>query len=234
MTFDPLSPWTRGPRGPRRASFPTLAALVMVGLVMTACDPGEPPEELEEMEELEGVSEEQDQFWASLQELCGTALSGGVEAEEAIENPIEDREMIMHVRVCHDDEIQIPVHVETEEGDWNRSRTWVVTREDTGLRLKHDHRYEDGEEEETTWYGGDTEDPGTAQRQQFHADEYTADLIPEAATNVWTMEIEPGERFTYQLVREGTDRMVRWSWDLDDTVEPPPAPWGHEDVEPTH
>lgn len=211
------------------------ALLAALALAVVSCDPGEPPEDLDEEPDVaEGVSAEQEAFWSSMQQLCGQALSGGVEAERAIENPIEDREMVMHVRVCREDEIQIPVHVETEEGEWNRSRTWVLTREDAGLRLKHDHRHEDGSEEEITWYGGDTEDAGEPGRQQFHADEHTADLIPEAATNVWTMEIEPGERFTYQLVREGTERMVRWTWDLDDTVDPPPAPWGHEDVEPTH
>jgi hypothetical protein len=66
----------------------------------------------------------------------------------------------MHVRRCEEDEIQIPLHV----GE-NRSRTWIITRTDTGLRLKHDHRHPDGSEEEQTQYGGDTEDSGTATEQ---------------------------------------------------------------------
>ena len=58
---------------------------------------------------------------------------------------------VMHVRQCSDREIRIPFHV----GE-NRSRTWVVTRTPQGLRLKHDHRHEDGTEDRVTQYGGDT------------------------------------------------------------------------------
>jgi hypothetical protein len=62
----------------------------------------------------------------------------------------------MHVRVCRDDEIQIPLHV----GE-NRSRTWILTRTAEGLRLKHDHRLEDGSDDPVTQYGGDTAADGT-------------------------------------------------------------------------
>ena len=48
----------------------------------------------------------------------------------------------MHVRECSEDAIRIPFHVGED-----RSRTWVVTRTANGLRLKHDHRHEDGSEE---------------------------------------------------------------------------------------
>jgi hypothetical protein len=44
----------------------------------------------------------------------------------------------------------------------------------------------------------------------------------------------PRERFAYQLVRTGEEWVVRWEFDLTETVEPPPAPWGYEDTEPTH
>jgi hypothetical protein len=129
--------------------------------------------------------------------------------------------LVMHVRECAEDEIRVPFHV----GE-NRSRTWVFTRTDGGLRLKHDHRHEDGTEDELTWYGGDTRDAGTAERQAFAADAHTAALLPEAATNVWTVEIVPGERYVYQLVREGTERRFRAEFDLTRPVPAPPAPWG--------
>ena len=128
----------------------------------------------------------------------------------------------MHVRQCSATEMRIPFHA-----DSNRSRTWVLTRTTDGLRLKHDHRHEDGSEDRITQYGGDTRGPGTAERQEFHADAHTAAIIPAAATNVWTIEIVPGERFAYGLRREGTDRRFRVEFDLKAPVAQPPAPWGY-------
>ena len=49
--------------------------------------------------------------------------------------------LVMHVRDCSADEVRIPFWVGEDH-----SRTWVVTRTETGLRLKHDHRHEDGSE----------------------------------------------------------------------------------------
>jgi hypothetical protein len=92
--------------------------------------------------------------------------------------------------------------------------------------LKHDHRHADGSEDEVTQYGGDTSDSGTATQQSFPADQETATLIPAAATNVWTMELEPATRFAYTLRRQGTDRRFRVEFDLTRTVPAPPPPWG--------
>jgi hypothetical protein len=161
----------------------------------------------------------QDEFFAHLEALCGRAFAG--EAVLASGAGFEG-EMIMHVRRCDPDEIQIPLHV----GE-NRSRTWIVTRADEGLRLKHDHRVEDGSDDPVTQYGGDTREAGTATSQSFPADAFTTELLPEAATNVWTMTIEPGVRFTYHLTRHGEPRAT-FVFDLDREVEPPPAPWGYE------
>ena len=69
------------------------------------------------------------------------------------------------------------------------------------------------------WWGSDT-------RQEFAADVHTATLIPAASTNVWTVEVGPGERFSYALRREGTDRRFRVDFDLTRPVAAPPAPWG--------
>ena len=165
---------------------------------------------------------EQEAFWRGLRSLCGRAFEGRV-----IEAPVGDttfagKRLVMHVRRCGADTILVPFHV----GE-NRSRTWVLTRTAGGLRLKHDHRHEDGSEDAVTQYGGDARAPGTATRQEFPADAHTATLIPAAATNVWTVEVVPGERFTYALRREGTDRRFRIDFDLRRPVAAPPAPWGH-------
>jgi hypothetical protein len=181
----------------------------------------EPPPAVVEVEEEEAP---QDAFMAQLQALCGNAYRGEMAVGSAQDTLFADREMVIHVRECREDEVRIPLHV---EGD--RSRTWIVTRLDDGLRLKHDHRHEDGTEDEITQYGGDTVDEGTAAMQEFHADDFTAELVPAAATNIWTIEVVPGERFSYSLRREAEDRYVRFDFDLSELVIPsPPAPWGHE------
>jgi hypothetical protein len=109
----------------------------------------------------------------------------------------------------------------------DRSRTWILSRTDAGLRLKHDHRHEDGSEDPITQYGGDTAGPGSAERQEFRADSLTATLIPAAATNVWIIEVLPGQSFAYALRREGTDRRFRIEFDITRNVPPPPTPWGY-------
>jgi hypothetical protein len=92
--------------------------------------------------------------------------------------------------------------------------------------LKHDHRHEDGKPAEQTLYGGETRIAGEPTVQEFPADTYTAELIPEAATNVWTIEVVPGDVFVYALRREGTNRRYRIEFDLTRPVPVPPAPWG--------
>lgn len=160
------------------------------------------------------------EFMTHLTELCGRAFRGEA---VLISGPGFEGELVMHVRHCTETEVQIPLHI----GE-NRSRTWVVTRTAGGLRLKHDHRLEDGSDDPVTQYGGDTVEPGTATSQRFPADAYTAQLIPEAATNVWTMTIVPGERFIYHLTRHGEPRAT-FEFDLTDQVPPPPAPWGYDE-----
>ena len=134
-----------------------------------------------------------------------------------------DKRLVMHVRDCSRDTIRIPFHVGED-----RSRTWVVTRSASGLRLKHDHRHQDGSEDAQTQYGGDTLTPGTATRQSFPADAYSRDLfirgnIPQSATNVWAMEVTP-VIFAYELRRPS--RFFRVDFDLTRPVPAPPPPWG--------
>ena len=160
-------------------------------------------------------------FWEQLATLCGNAYEGRVVESVPPDTAMTSARLVMHVRSCSPDSIRIPFHI----GE-NRSRTWVLTRTATGLRLKHDHRHEDGAADSVTQYGGDTRDAGTAQQQSFAADAFTAQLIPAAAANVWTIDLVPGERFSYALRREGTDRRFRADFDLSRAITPPPAPWG--------
>jgi hypothetical protein len=162
-----------------------------------------------------------DAFWERLGALCGGAFAGAVEEAPAGDTTFAGRELVMHVRDCGDSVIRIPFHVGAD-----RSRTWVLTRVAQGVRLKHDHRHEDGSEDSVTQYGGDARLPAEAGRVEFPADAFTAELIPAARTNVWTVEVESGRAFVYALRREGTDRRFRIAFDLTRTVATPPAPWG--------
>jgi hypothetical protein len=162
-----------------------------------------------------------DAFWSSLTALCGNAYGGRAADSEPPDTAMNRAVLVMHVRECSADTIRIPFHVGA-----NRSRTWVITRTSSGLRLKHDHRHEDGTADSVTMYGGDTQASGAAGSQDFHADSLTAALIPAAATNVWTLEIYPGHMFVYALRREGSTRRFRAEFDLASTIPLPPAPWG--------
>ena len=170
------------------------------------------------------VEAPQDRFLGALVSLCGKAFEGRiasppVEADAAFAG----KRLVMHVRGCAKDEIRIPFHVGED-----RSRTWVVTRTGTGLRLKHDHRHSDGSEDKLTQYGGDSISEGTAVRQEFPADAFSKALfarenIPVSAANVWAMEVD-GRVFAYELRRPG--RYFRVEFDLTRPVAPPPPPWG--------
>ena len=160
-----------------------------------------------------------------LSALCGKAFEGRIVSPPvAADASFAGQRLVMHVRECSADTIRIPFHV----GD-DHSRTWVVTRTATGLRLKHDHRHKDGSEDKVTQYGGDSITPVTGARQLFPADAFTkALLIREGnvagANNVWAVEVIPGHTFAYELRRPG--RFFRVEFDLTKPVPAPPAPWG--------
>lgn len=170
-----------------------------------------------------------DRFFSGVAALCGKAFAGRIVANEpppAAADPFEGKTLIVHVRRCEQDRLELPFHV----GD-DRSRTWVLTRTGGAISLKHDHRHRDGSPDSLTMYGGLTSKPGTAVRQEFPADAESKDLftrlkLPASLPNVWAVEIEPGRRFVYELARPG--RLFRVEFDLTREVPLPPAPWGHE------
>lgn len=168
-----------------------------------------------------------DEFWSNLQALCSKAYAGELILEPDGEPGFAGQALVMHVRECSDERIRIPFFVGED-----RSRTWVLTRVEVDgqsrLELKHDHRHEDGSEDEVTMYGGTTTNLGLATQQVFPADQHTREMIEPAHANVWRIEIVPGERFSYHLQRLGTERVFRVDFDLAETVEAPAPPWGWE------
>lgn len=166
---------------------------------------------------------EQDAFFESLGALCGKAFEGRLVSSDAADADMAGERLVMHVRECAPDEVRIPFHVGSD-----RSRTWVVTRTAAGLRLKHDHRHEDGSEDFLTQYGGDTASAGSSTRQEFPADAYSKDLFMRegravSVDNVWAVEVTDA-MYAYELKRP--NRFFRVEFDLTTPVETPPAPWG--------
>jgi len=167
-----------------------------------------------------------DAFLGAIADLCGLAYAGRVTANEpsAPDDPFAGKALVMHVRECGPAQVRIPFHVGED-----RSRTWVLTRTASGLRLKHDHRPADGSADVLTMYGGDTANAGSAARQEFPADAESRALfkrqgLQASIENTWAMEIQPGVKFIYELARPG--RLFRVEFDLSRPVPAPPAPWG--------
>jgi len=177
-----------------------------------------------------------DAFMSAVAAHCGKAFEGRIAVNEPktdAPDPFEGKRLVMHVRGCEDPahELRIPFHV----GD-DHSRTWVLTRTEHGLRLKHDHRHEDGSPDAVTMYGGDSKPPGTAQRQSFPVDSDSVAMFRKAdmlasVQNTWAMDVEPDQRFVYELTRPG-GRHFQVVFDLSKPVALPPAPWGSEPPAP--
>lgn len=166
-------------------------------------------------------------FFERLSALCGNAYEGGLVSDDAIDADMQDQRMVMHVRECTSSEIRIPFHV----GD-DHSRTWVITRNGTGLTLRHEHRHQDGSFDPVTGYGGPADARTSGSRANFPADAATkavfgANDISVSNANIWAMEVRPVQGlFAYEMQRP--NRFFRVEFDTSETVPLPPAPWGAE------
>lgn len=190
------------------------SALALSCLVSCASAPSEPI----------ASASPQSAFMANLSALCGKAFAGRLVTTDAADADMAGKAMVMHVRTCAPGSVRVPFHVGED-----RSRTWVITQTPEGLRLKHDHRHEDGSEDALTQYGGDTANAGTAVRQEFPVDDFSIGLFTRSGrlvsvTNVWAVELAPGRTFAYELRR--SNRHFRVEFDLSKPVAPPPPPWG--------
>ena len=158
------------------------------------------------------LSDPQDAFLANLNALCGQTFEGKVVTTDPVDADFANNRLIMQVRDCSPTEVGIPFAVGED-----RSRRWVVTRTDAGLRLKHDHRDPQGEIHGYHMYGGDTAGEGTAERQEFPVDQESIDQFiaggaDVSTTNVWAIEVHPERMFAYELRR--ANRHFRVEFDL--------------------
>ncbi|WP_422343147.1 hypothetical protein [Parasphingorhabdus sp.] len=206
-----------------------LLSAAIFTLTLSACEPGDPPSAPE--------PSAQDVYFERLSILCGKAYPGQLVSDQEADAEMMGQPMIMHVATCDQKQIQIPFHIGNADGSWNRSRTWIITRTENGLRLKHRHRHEDGSLDAVSNYGGDTSSEGTAERQEFPVDDesitlFKAEGLDQSVTNTWAVEVSPpgqrDARFAYELRRPETagGRFFRVEFDLAKSVETPPPPWG--------
>ncbi|WGM31704.1 hypothetical protein [Brevundimonas sp. NIBR11] len=154
----------------------------------------------------------EDGFMANLNALCGQSFEGKVISTDAVDAAMASQRLVMTVRDCSQSEVRIPFSVGED-----RSRTWIVSRTEAGLRLKHDHRYPDGTPHALHMYGGDSVPHGGTERQSFPVDAFSIALFNAndaavSTTNVWNVEIHPGRVFAYELRR--ANRHFRVEFDL--------------------
>jgi hypothetical protein len=198
-----------------------LVIVVAAGLIgcgrAPEADPGAP-------DTATGIAPEQEAFWDRLQEHCGRAYSGTVDDVTEYYRPgLEGKALVAHVRECTADRIHIALH---ENGD--RSRNWILTKVGGTLRLKHDHRHEDGTEDDITQYGGDAPGPGLPERQIFRADEHTAQILPLRSDNFWFFHFVDDRTLHYGVHWPTMGHSVRLAFDLSTPIEAPPPPWGYQ------
>jgi hypothetical protein len=152
-------------------------------------------------------------FLNNLEPFCGKYYGGKAVFPEEDKNPFKGQDLMIYFSSCAKAEVRIPFQVGED-----RSRTWVLTLDEKGLLLKHDHRHEDGTPDDITMYGGYANSDGNALEQHFPADAYTANLIPAAATNEWSLVISKDKKqLSYILKRDGQLRF-RADFDLRETI----------------
>lgn len=191
--------------------------LFALPLLLLACAPRPEPEAMYVPAVEAALAEPRDVFLVKLDQLCGKSFGGRVMTDDPLDADFAASRLVMTVASCTKDEIRIPFHVGED-----RSRTWIITRTADGLRLKHDHRHEDGSEDELSRYGGDTVFAGSETRQEFPADQFSKALFlekgnPASVDNVWAVEVG-NDAFAYELRRP--NRFFRVEFDLSKPLSP--------------
>lgn len=183
-----------------RQTIQFISVALILAVLITACNSSS-DQQPSESENIVSVSSES-AFFQSLAERCGDVYFGDSVYPDDPEHELYGAELKMTIESCTDNEIRIPFQVNED-----RSRTWILTLSDEGLLFKHDHRYDDGTPHDLTNYGGWSAAGGSPTKMSFPADSETTEMLPEAATNVWTMELDlENNQFTYFLERHSQPR----------------------------
>ena len=148
--------------------------------------------------------DDQKAFFGSLTSLCGETFEGEMTFPTEGQDSFAGKLLVAKFESCSDTEIRVPFYVGSD-----KSRTWIFSKTEQGLQLKHDHRHEDGTPDEINMYGGVAKSGGTALSQSFPADEHTKSIIPAASTNVWNISLnEEGTELVYHLERHNAPRFT--------------------------
>lgn len=143
-------------------------------------------------------------FFANLRSLCGERFVGTMTFPVDGQDSFKGKPLTATIATCSAKQISIPFQVGEDT-----SRTWLVSRVNNQTIFKHDHRHKDGSLNEITNYGGTAQAQGTALSQTFPADEFTQKLIPEAATNQWSLTFSEDKHIlTYHLERHQMPRFT--------------------------
>lgn len=151
----------------------------------------------------------QQAFWESLNQLCGKAYPGRV-VEDSTQSPVfSGKPLLLHVAECDGASVRMPLLV-----DGRPWATIIISQNERGLVLEHQHESDEGGGGPPSGYGGSTRGTGTEVSQDFYASEFTIALDEQAENTVWTIELRTGAVLQYGLSREGTDRRFRAAFDL--------------------
>ncbi len=143
-------------------------------------------------------------FFDSLSSLCGQRFEGAMTFPTEGQDDFAGKLLVAKIQSCTETEIRVPFAVGEDH-----SRTWIVSKTERGLQLKHDHRHEDGTPDEVNMYGGLATAEGSKLSQSFAADAHTAEIIPAASTNVWNLTLSSDAKsMTYHLTRHDAPRFT--------------------------
>ncbi len=153
----------------------------------------------------------QGQFWDEIAQLDGLAFPGrlsGRPAEAGFWHCSDTDAGPITIRVQRHSEREICMPL-TMGADC--SRAWLLQRDRTGLRLRHERRLEG---RPLSGFGGRTFAPGGHLRQDFGTDRETQALIPEATHDTWSLQLLPEKRLTYEWRRPSPRRRLHVEFDL--------------------
>ncbi|MFA7482069.1 MAG: hypothetical protein WC314_16305 [Vulcanimicrobiota bacterium] len=155
-----------------------------------------------------GASAQEFPLFDHLRTLDGQSFEGRMSYSTRENDPM-DLPMSIRVEAVDEKQIRIPFAVGED-----RSRTWILTRTDEGLQLKHDHRHPDGTPDELTNYGGTAQPSGLGNILIFPADAETTEMLPEAASNHWSFRLSPSKTQLYYYLERHSEPRFEASFDL--------------------
>lgn len=157
-------------------------------------------------------------FQSHLQSLCGQSFHGRVTSKDPQDADWRKENLTLGPVSCPDTLTTIlPLAVGAD-----KSRVWTLTLQDDGeaLDFRHAHTLKDGSPDPVTGYGGiATTENSTPIRVVFPVDDYSKNNFKEngldvSMTNVWSIDIVPGEKMTYNLNREGRNFVAEFDLEI--------------------